>query len=137
MLFRSAVHDTDITNVVEQLLGRTVGNGKMRGTTLPAMVESGALTDKLARQVIAGVLAGEGDPEQVVASRGLAVVSDDAALGAVIEQAIAAQPAIVAKIRGGKVQAVGALIGVVMRSMGGQADAARVRELLLTRLRQD
>ncbi len=104
---------------------------------LQAMVESGALTDKLARQVIAGVLAGEGDPEQVVASRGLAVVSDDAALGAVIEQAIAAQPAIVAKIRGGKVQAVGALIGVVMRSMGGQADAARVRELLLTRLRQD
>ena len=35
--FTQAVHDTDITDVVEQLLGRTVGNGKMRGKTLPGL----------------------------------------------------------------------------------------------------
>lgn len=99
-----------------------------------SLVDEGALTDKLARQVIAGVLAGEGDPETVVAARGLAVVSDEGALAAAVDQAIAANPDIAAKIRAGKVQAAGALIGQVMKAMRGQADAVRVRELVLAKL---
>jgi aspartyl-tRNA(Asn)/glutamyl-tRNA(Gln) amidotransferase subunit B len=97
---------------------------------LQGLVDSGRLTDKLARQVLDGVLAGEGDPEQVVASRGLEVVSDDGALRSAVQDAIDANPAIVAKIRGGKVQAAGALVGAVMKATRGQADAARVRELI-------
>ena len=57
-----------------------------------ALVASGALNDKLARQVLDGVLAGEGSPDEIVAARGLAVVSDDAALLAVVDKAIAANP---------------------------------------------
>ncbi len=100
---------------------------------LVAMVESGELTDRLGRQVLEGVIAGEGAPHEVVASRGLAVVSDDGALIAAIDEALAAQPDVLAKIRDGKVQAAGAVIGAVMKSMKGQADAARVRELVLER----
>ncbi|WP_314104034.1 Asp-tRNA(Asn)/Glu-tRNA(Gln) amidotransferase subunit GatB [uncultured Frigoribacterium sp.] len=100
---------------------------------LIALVESGELTDRLARQVLEGVVAGEGSPAEVVASRGLAVVSDDGALIAAIDEALAQQPDVLAKIRDGKVQAAGAVIGAVMKAMKGQADAARVRELVLER----
>ena len=99
-----------------------------------ALVDAGTLTDKLARSVFEGVLAGEGDPDAVVASRGLAAVSDDGALGEAVDAVIAAQPDVADKIRAGKVQAAGALIGAVMKAMRGQADAARVRELILERL---
>jgi aspartyl-tRNA(Asn)/glutamyl-tRNA(Gln) amidotransferase subunit B len=99
-----------------------------------SLVRAGTVNDKLARQVIDGVLAGEGTPEQVVASRGLAVVSDDGPLLAAIDEALAAQPDVADKIRGGKVQAAGAIVGAVMKATRGQADAARVRELIFQRL---
>ena len=73
-------------------------------------------------------------PAEVVAARGLEVVSDDGALGAAVDRAIAANPDVAEKIRDGKVAAAGALIGAVMKEMRGQADAARVRELVLSRL---
>jgi aspartyl-tRNA(Asn)/glutamyl-tRNA(Gln) amidotransferase subunit B len=101
---------------------------------LQRLVDDGTLTDSLARQALDGVLAGEGDPERVVAARGLRVVSDDAALGAAVDAAIAANPDVAEKIRGGKVAAAGALVGAVMRDMRGQADAAKVRALVLSRL---
>jgi aspartyl-tRNA(Asn)/glutamyl-tRNA(Gln) amidotransferase subunit B len=101
-----------------------------------ALKASGALNDKLARQVIDGVLAGEGTPEEVVAARGLAVVSDDGALTAVVDEAIAANPEVAQKIREGKVAAAGALLGAVMKATRGQADATRARELILERLSQ-
>jgi aspartyl-tRNA(Asn)/glutamyl-tRNA(Gln) amidotransferase subunit B len=97
---------------------------------------SGQLSDRLARQVIAGVLAGEGTPDEVVAARGLAVVSDDAALGAVVDEAIAADPEVAEKVRGGKVAAAGALVGAVMKATRGRADASRVKQLILDRLGQ-
>ncbi|PKV88046.1 Asp-tRNA(Asn)/Glu-tRNA(Gln) amidotransferase subunit GatB [Streptomyces sp. TLI_146] len=99
-----------------------------------ALVAAGDLNDKLARQVIEGVLAGEGDPDTVVEKRGLKVVSDEGALGAAVDEAIAGNAAIADKIRGGKVQAVGALVGAVMKTTRGQADAARVKELILEKL---
>ena len=99
-----------------------------------ALVAEGSLNDKLARQVIEGVLAGEGAPDEVVAARGLAVVSDDGPLLAAIDEALAASPDVAEKIRGGKVAAAGAIVGAVMKATRGQADAARVRELLLERL---
>ncbi|WP_193043508.1 Asp-tRNA(Asn)/Glu-tRNA(Gln) amidotransferase subunit GatB [Mycolicibacterium baixiangningiae] len=96
-----------------------------------ALVDDGKLSNKLARQVVEGVLAGEGEPAQVMADRGLEVVRDDSALQAAVDEALAANPGIVEKIRGGKVQAAGAIVGAVMKATKGQADAARVRELVL------
>jgi len=99
-----------------------------------ALVDEGKVNDKLARQVFDGVLAGEGTPDEVVEKRGLAVVSDEGALSAAVDRAIEANPDVAAKIRDGKVAAAGALIGAVMKEMRGQADAGRVRELILERL---
>jgi aspartyl-tRNA(Asn)/glutamyl-tRNA(Gln) amidotransferase subunit B len=95
------------------------------------LVDDGKLSNKLARQVIEGVLAGEGEPDQVMKDRGLEVVRDDSALQSAIDEALAANPDVVEKIRGGKVQAAGAIVGAVMKATKGQADAARVRELVL------
>ena len=103
---------------------------------LVELVDTGVLTDRLARQVLEGVIAGEGSPAEVVKSRGLAVVSDDGALIAAIDTALAAQPDVLEKIRDGKLQAAGAVIGAVMQAMNGRADAARVRELVLERAQQ-
>ncbi len=98
------------------------------------LIAAGTLNDKLARQVFEGVAAGEGAPDVVIKERGLELVSDDGALLAAIDDAIAANADAVAKIKDGKVQAAGAIIGAVMKATRGQADAARVRELLLERL---
>ncbi|RRC95317.1 Asp-tRNA(Asn)/Glu-tRNA(Gln) amidotransferase subunit GatB [Schaalia canis] len=98
---------------------------------LQSLVDSGRLTDKLAREVLEGVLAGEGDPTAVVEARGLEVVSDEGALTAAVQEALDANPDIVEKIKAGKVQAAGALVGAVMKATRGQADAARVRELIM------
>ncbi|CAN5343955.1 Asp-tRNA(Asn)/Glu-tRNA(Gln) amidotransferase subunit GatB [soil metagenome] len=95
------------------------------------LVDEGKLSNKLARQVIEGVLAGEGEPEAVMTARGLAVVRDDSLIQAAVDEALAANPDIAEKIRGGKVQAAGAVVGAVMKATKGQADAARVRELVL------
>ncbi|EYR64967.1 glutamyl-tRNA amidotransferase [Actinotalea ferrariae CF5-4] len=104
---------------------------------LQGLVESGRLNDKLARQVLAGVLAGEGSPEQVAHDRGLEVVSDDGPLIAAVDEALAAQPDVAEKIRSGNLGPVGAIIGAVMKATRGQADAGRVRELVLERVAQD
>ncbi|QFU87129.1 Asp-tRNA(Asn)/Glu-tRNA(Gln) amidotransferase subunit GatB [Amycolatopsis sp. YIM 10] len=99
-----------------------------------ALVGEGALTNKLAREVVDGVLAGEGEPDEVVEKRGLKVVSDDSALYKAVDEALAANPDIAEKIRGGKVQAAGKIVGDVMKATKGQADAKRVRELVLERV---
>ncbi len=101
-----------------------------------ALIVKGELTDKLARQVVEGVINGEGRPAEIIEKRGIKVVSDDSALMAAIEKAIAAQPDVAEKVRGGHVPAAGALIGAVMKETKGQADAAKVRELLLKHLGQ-
>ncbi|WP_399930001.1 Asp-tRNA(Asn)/Glu-tRNA(Gln) amidotransferase subunit GatB [Streptomyces kanamyceticus] len=98
------------------------------------LVAAGDLNDKLARQVIEAVLKGEGTPDEVVEKRGLKVVSDEGALTAAVDEAIAGNPGVADKIRGGKVAAAGALVGAVMKATRGQADAARVKELILEKL---
>ena len=98
------------------------------------LVAGGTLTNALARQVIAGVLSGEGGPDQVVAARGLGVVEDAGALAAACAEAIAGAPDIAQKVRDGKVAAVGPLVGSVMRAMSGSADPAKVRAALLEQL---
>jgi len=98
------------------------------------LIASGALNDKLARQVFEALIAQEGSVAEIVEARGLAVVSDDGALLAAIDEALAASPDVAEKILSGKLQAAGAIVGAVMKATKGQADAAKVRALLLERL---
>jgi aspartyl-tRNA(Asn)/glutamyl-tRNA(Gln) amidotransferase subunit B len=103
---------------------------------LASLIEAGKINDRLGREVLTYVLAGEGSPAEVVAARGLEVVSDDGALLAAIDAALASQPDVLEKIREGKLQAAGAVIGAVMQAMKGSADAGRVRELIIERANQ-
>jgi aspartyl-tRNA(Asn)/glutamyl-tRNA(Gln) amidotransferase subunit B len=96
-----------------------------------ALVDEGKLSNKMAREVVEGVLAGEGEPADVMKARGLELVRDDSLIRAAVDDALAANPDVAEKIRGGKVQAAGAIVGAVMKATKGQADAARVRELVL------
>ncbi|MEP6797047.1 MAG: Asp-tRNA(Asn)/Glu-tRNA(Gln) amidotransferase subunit GatB, partial [Lapillicoccus sp.] len=101
---------------------------------LDGLVASGRLNDSMARQVLEGVLDGEGTPTAVADTRGLAIVEDDGALEAAVDAVIAANAGVADKVRDGKVQAAGALIGQVMKEMKGQADAGRAREMILAKL---
>ena len=101
---------------------------------LDGMVRAGRLNDSMARQVLDGVLAGEGRPTEVADARGLELVQDDGALEAAVDKVIDTNPDVAQKVRDGKVQAAGALIGQVMKEMRGQADAGKARELILAKL---
>jgi aspartyl-tRNA(Asn)/glutamyl-tRNA(Gln) amidotransferase subunit B len=101
---------------------------------LIALVSGGSLSVALARQVVDGVLETGSDVDAVVAERGLKVVSDTGALEQAADEAIAANPEIADRVRAGKLPAVGALVGAVMKATRGQADAAAVKEILLKRL---
>jgi aspartyl-tRNA(Asn)/glutamyl-tRNA(Gln) amidotransferase subunit B len=96
-----------------------------------SLVTAKTLNNTVAKQVVDFVLDGEGDPDEIVAARGLGVVRDDALLKSAVDEAIAANPGVAEKIRGGKVQAAGAIVGAVMKATKGQADPARVRELVI------
>jgi aspartyl-tRNA(Asn)/glutamyl-tRNA(Gln) amidotransferase subunit B len=111
-----------------------VGATPAQVAELQSLVDAGKLTDKLARTVLEGVVAGEGSPTEIMTNRGLEVVSDTGALTAAVDEAIAANPDIADKVRSGKVAAAGALVGAVMKATRGQADAKTVRELILARL---
>ena len=67
-------------------------------------------------------------------ARGLEIVEDDGALEAAVDQAIADNPDVVEKIKGGKMQAIGALMGPIMKATRGQADAGKAREMIMSKI---
>ncbi|MFL6163004.1 MAG: Asp-tRNA(Asn)/Glu-tRNA(Gln) amidotransferase subunit GatB [Jatrophihabitantaceae bacterium] len=99
-----------------------------------ALIEAGTLSAALGRQVVDGVLETGDDVDRVVADRNLGLVSDTSALTGAAQAAIEANPDVAEKVRGGKLAAVGVLVGAVMKATRGQADAATVRTLLLDQL---
>jgi aspartyl-tRNA(Asn)/glutamyl-tRNA(Gln) amidotransferase subunit B len=99
-----------------------------------ALIEAGTLSTALGRQVVDGVLETGDDVDEVVADRNLGLVSDTSALTAAAHAAIEANPDVAEKVRGGKLPAVGVLVGSVMKATRGQADAATVRAILLEQL---
>ena len=101
---------------------------------LAALIEAGKLNDKLARKVLEGVIDGEGTPTEVMTARNLEIVKDDGALEAAVDQAIADNPDVVEKIKGGKMQAIGALMGPIMKVTRGQADAGQAREMIMAKI---
>ncbi|WP_145941502.1 Asp-tRNA(Asn)/Glu-tRNA(Gln) amidotransferase subunit GatB [Corynebacterium glyciniphilum] len=99
-----------------------------------ALVKEGKLTNKLARKAVDGVLAGEGEVDDVVAARGLEVVRDDGAIEKAVDDAIAANPDIVEKYRAGNKKVTGAIVGEVMKATRGKADPAQVNKLIAAKL---
>ena len=104
------------------------------GALLAALVEAGTINRAIARGLLADIFQSGRSPGELVKERGLAVIRDESALEKAIDEAIAANPKVVADYLGGKENALMALIGPVMRATRGQADANTVRELLKRKL---
>ena len=100
---------------------------------LHVMVEGGDLSATAAKDVLAGVLGGEGSPREVAEKRDLMQISDSSALEAAVDAAIAADPETLDRLRQGDEKIVGFLVGQVMRATGGKADPHVVRQIIQER----
>ena len=98
------------------------------------MVEGGSVSSSAAKEVLEGVLEGEGDPAAVAAARDLIQVSDASALEAAVDEVLAGNPDAVTSFRGGEQKVVGFLVGQVMRATQGRADPKLVNEILRSKL---
>lgn len=101
---------------------------------LIAMVEEGRTTARSARELIGELVERGGDPEALVAERGLEAVSDAGTLERVVDEVIAAHPEDVERLRGGEKKVLNFLMGQVMKRTQGKADPGTVRTILAERL---
>lgn len=99
------------------------------------LIAAGTLTDKLAKQTVIGVLAGEGTPSEVIEKHGYKVVKDDGALEKAVDEAFAANPDVVGKLKSGNMKPMGVIIGAVMKATRGQADAKAVSKLVISKIK--
>jgi aspartyl-tRNA(Asn)/glutamyl-tRNA(Gln) amidotransferase subunit B len=97
-------------------------------------VTSGSISRAQGREVLEAHAESGATAAAIVASRGFRQISDSGAVVAAVEDAIAAHPGAVADFRAGKAQAVGFLVGQVMKATGGQANAALVKAAVQERL---
>lgn len=98
------------------------------------MVDKGAISLKVAREIFPEVYSSGKRSEQIVQEKGLTQVSDEGALDKIIEEVLAKSPAQVAQFKEGKQQVVGFLVGQVMKASGGKANPGKVNELLKKKL---
>jgi aspartyl-tRNA(Asn)/glutamyl-tRNA(Gln) amidotransferase subunit B len=101
---------------------------------LVAMVERRALSPSAAKEVLGELTRAGGKPQAIVEAKGLAPIADSGELESIVERAIESDPAAVEQIRAGKAQAIGAIIGAVMRETRGRADGAEVKRLVHEKL---
>ena len=100
---------------------------------LLAMIQEGALSAAAAKEVLEGVMAGEGAPDEVASARDLLQISDAAALEASVDEALAAHPEEFARLRDGEQKLIGFFVGRVMRSTRGKADPKLAGRLIRER----
>jgi glutaminyl-tRNA synthetase len=123
--------------LVRELAGADASTLPFGGAELAgvlSLLEADTISGKGARKVLAALIEGGGDPAEIVRRLGLEQVSDEGALGAVIDQVLSSCPDEVARFRDGEARLIGFLLGQVMRRTGGKADPKSTRELLLQRL---
>lgn len=99
-----------------------------------AMIGDGRLSSSAAKEVLDGMMSGEGDAETVAAARDLLQVSDAGAIGEAVDRVLETNPDAVERFRGGEQKVIGFLVGQVMRATGGKADPQMVNRLLTERL---
>ena len=101
---------------------------------LVAMIEDGTVSSSAAKDVLQGVLEGEGSPRRVAESRDLVQISDTAALEEAVLGVLAANPDAIDTYRSGAQKVVGFLVGQVMRATQGKADPRLVNQILTEKL---
>ncbi len=97
-------------------------------------VQDGTISGKIAKDVFDAMWAGDGDADAIIAAKGLTQISDAGAIGKIVAEVIAANPAIVAEFRAGKEKAFNSLVGKAMQATKGKANPAQVNALLKEQL---
>jgi glutaminyl-tRNA synthetase len=127
-----------IINELPRELGeRELADIPLTGAGLGALVkavESGTITGPAAKDVFAEMMQRGGDPDQIIAERGLAQLSDEAAIAGIVDEVLAANPDKVAQYRGGKTALSGFFVGQVVKASQGRANPQVVQKLLADRL---
>jgi aspartyl-tRNA(Asn)/glutamyl-tRNA(Gln) amidotransferase subunit B len=110
--------------------------GSRQLAALISRIIDGTVSNKMARDVFAAMWLGEsgGDPDAIIAARGLKQISDSDSINAMIDQVLTAQPAIVQDYHAGKQKAFNSLVGQVMKAAKGKANPQQVNELLKQKL---
>jgi aspartyl-tRNA(Asn)/glutamyl-tRNA(Gln) amidotransferase subunit B len=117
--------------------GGSIAKAKLRPRhvgSLVRLVKDGALSSSAAKDVFAEVWTSGAEPASVVKAKGLAQVSDESAIATAVDAVLVENPKAVADYRAGNARALGALIGPVMKKMGGQANPAVVNKVLVERI---
>ncbi|AHV92265.1 Asp-tRNA(Asn)/Glu-tRNA(Gln) amidotransferase subunit GatB [Bordetella holmesii] len=118
---------------------KELAHAPVQAAQLAALINrivDGTISNKIARDVFAAMWAGEhgADPDAIIAARGLKQISDSGAIGTMIDEVLAANPAIVAEYRAGKEKAFNSLVGQIMKAARGKANPQQVNELLKAKL---
>jgi aspartyl-tRNA(Asn)/glutamyl-tRNA(Gln) amidotransferase subunit B len=117
--------------------GGAIARTKLRPQHVGALVKlvkSGELSSTAAKDVFAEVWESGAEPAAVVKAKGLAQVSDEAAIAAAVDAVLAENPKAIADYKAGNARALGALVGPVMKRMGGKANPAVVNKMLAERI---
>ncbi|MDQ3758723.1 MAG: Asp-tRNA(Asn)/Glu-tRNA(Gln) amidotransferase subunit GatB [Actinomycetota bacterium] len=98
------------------------------------LVAEGKINHATGRKVLGMVIDDGGNPAEIVEREGLGAMEDSGELGEIVERALAAHPAEAEKVRDGAMQAIGPIIGFVMRETNGRADGKEVTRLVREKL---
>jgi len=101
---------------------------------LVEQIEKGAISGKIGKQVFAKMLTTSQDPEAIIKEQGLTQISEPAAIEKMVDEVLQAHPGPVSEYKSGKEQAIGFLVGQVMKSSKGQANPKLVNQILKQKL---
>jgi len=99
------------------------------------LIEGGAISGKIAKEILPELLEKGGSAKAIVEARGLGMISDPAAITAIVEELLAAHPEEVEAFRGGKTKLQGFFVGQLMKKTGGKADPKLANQILNTKLK--
>ena len=102
---------------------------------LVGLIEAAEISGKIAKEILPQLLAEGGSAKAIVAAKGLGMISDPAAITAIVDQLLADHPAEVEAFRGGKNKLQGFFVGLLMKQTGGRADPKLANQILLTKLK--
>jgi len=102
---------------------------------LVQLIDGGVISGKIAKDLLPDLLAQGGSPKAIVEDQGLGMISDPAAITAIVDQLLAAHPAEVEAFRGGKTKLQGFFVGQLMKQTGGKADPKLANQILIEKLK--
>ena len=102
---------------------------------LVQLIEGGVISGKIAKDLLPELLAQGGSAKAIVEAQGLGMISDPAAITAIVEGLLAAHPAEVEAFRGGKTKLQGFFVGQLMKQTGGKADPKLANQILIEKLK--